>query len=97
MTYAERILSASGGERELANVFVALTPAGQASGEPPRIILADGARPEIDEATGAFHATGMYCNMTGRQGRGVRVGQFDAQAIRLPPPLSLMKCWRNLR
>ena len=53
VTYAERILSASGGERELANVFVALTPAGQASGEPPRIILADSARPEIDEATGA--------------------------------------------
>ena len=88
VTYAERILSASGGERELANVFVALTPAGQASGEPPRIILADSARPEIDEATGArFMRLENVLQYDGTPGSGgFRVGQFDAQAIRLPPP-----------
>ena len=39
VTYAEGILSSSEGNRELLNVFVALTPPGQNDEEPPRIIL----------------------------------------------------------
>ncbi|MEC7605743.1 MAG: LptF/LptG family permease, partial [Pseudomonadota bacterium] len=76
------------GERELANVFVALTPAGQTSEDPPRIILADSARPEIDEVSGArFMRLENVLQYDGTPGSGAfRVGQFDAQAIRLPAP-----------
>ena len=88
VTYTERILDSGGGERELANVFVALTPAGQTSEDPPRIILADSARPEIDEATGArLMRLENVLQYDGTPGSGAfRVGQFDAQAILLPGP-----------
>ena len=87
VTYTERILNTSEGVRELANVFVALTPSGQVSGEPPRIILADSARPEIEEANGArFMRLENVFQYDGTPGFGdFRVGQFDAQAILLPP------------
>lgn len=87
VTYAEGILSSSEGNRELLNVFVALTPPGQNDEEPPRIILADIARPEVNEAIGArFMRLENVLQYDGTPGLGeFRVGQFDAQAILLPP------------
>ena len=86
VTYAERISNAEVRGRQLQNVFVALTPQGQASGEPPRIILADTARPEIDAASGArFMRLDGVLQYDGTPGTGAfTVGQFDSQSILLP-------------
>lgn len=88
ITYAERIRDAAQQGRELHNVFVAHTPGGQTSGEPPRILLADTARPEIDPETGArFMRLDNVLQYDGSPGSGAfTVGQFDAQSILLPPP-----------
>ena len=86
VTYAERIGGSGQGGRELQNVFVAVTPEGQASGEAPRIIIADSARPEIDAETGArFMRLDSVLQYDGTPGAAdFSIGQFDAQAILLP-------------
>jgi lipopolysaccharide export system permease protein len=88
VTYTERVGMGSQGDRELQNVFVALTPSGQTSGEPPRIIIADSARPKIDEETGArFMRLDSVLQYDGTPGAAdFSIGQFDAQAILLPAP-----------
>ena len=92
ITYAERIQNAGSGTRqggrELGNVFVALTPEGQEADEPPRILFADTARPEIDQETGArFMRLDNVLQYDGSPGAGAfTIGQFDSQAILLPPP-----------
>ena len=91
ITYADRIRDAAGDGtegRELHNVFVAQSTAGQASGEPPRILLADTARPEIDAETGArFMRLDNVLQYDGSPGSGAfTIGQFDAQSILLPAP-----------
>lgn len=88
VTYTERVGAGGQGERELQNVFVALTPSGQTSGEPPRIIIADSARPEIDAETGArFMRLDSVLQYDGTPGAAdFSIGQFDAQAILLPAP-----------
>lgn len=88
ITYAERIQDAAAEGRELHNVFVALTPDGQTTGEPPRILLADTARPQIDAETGArFMRLDNVLQYDGSPGQGgFTIGQFDNQAILLPPP-----------
>lgn len=86
VTYAERISSAEVRGRQLQNVFVALTPEGQASSQAPRIILADTARPEIDATSGArFMRLDGVLQYDGAPGAGAfTVGQFDSQSILLP-------------
>ena len=88
ITYAERIQNAAQQGRELHNVFVALSPEGAAAGEPPRILLADTARPEIDSETGArFIRLDNVLEYDGSPGLGAfTIGQFDSMAILLPPP-----------
>ena len=88
VTYAERIRDGGETGRELQNIFVAVTPEGQGSQEPPRIILANSARPEIDAETGArFMRLDSVLQYDGTPGAGdFSVGQFDAQAILLPAP-----------
>lgn len=88
ITYAERIRDAVEEGRELHNVFVALAPPGQAEGEPPRILLADTARPEIDRESGArFMRLDNVLQYDGSPGSGAfTIGQFDAQSILLPAP-----------
>ncbi len=87
-TYADRIRDAAAEGRELHNVFVALSPAGQTAGEPPRILLADTARPEIDAGTGArFMRLDNVLQYDGSPGSGAfTIGQFDVQSILLPSP-----------
>lgn len=91
VTYAERIDVSELGERQLQNVFVAL------SGEPdesrqssPRIIVAESARSEIDEQTGArFMRLENVLQYDGAPGAvEFRIGQFDVQSIVLPEATS---------
>ena len=88
ITYAERIRQAADGGRELHNVFVALTRTGQQADAPPRILLAETARPARDEATGArFMALDNVQQFQGTPGEGrFTIGQFQRQAILLPAP-----------
>jgi lipopolysaccharide export system permease protein len=88
VTYVERIRNAEQQGRELHNVFVALTPEGTAAGEPPRILLADTARPEIDDENGSrFIRLDNVLEYDGSPGSGAfTIGQFDSQTILLPPP-----------
>ena len=94
-TYAERIGDAPGPGRELHNVFVALSDGGeQADGiRPPRILLADSARPEIDSETGArFMRLDSVRQYDGTPGDAeFTIGQFDRHAILLPAPRSSEK------
>ena len=87
VTYAERTENITAVGRQLRNVFVALTDSdADASGEPPRIILAGTARPEIDEETGArFMRMENVLQYDGVPGAAdFSVTQFDAQLILLP-------------
>lgn len=86
VTYAERISNAEVRGRQLQNVFVALSSGEEASGEPPRIILASTARPEIDTESGArFMRLDEVLQYDGTPGDAAfTVGQFDSQAILLP-------------
>ena len=87
VTYAERTDNITSVGRQLRNVFVALTDSeADANGEPPRIILAETARPEIDVETGArFMRLENVLQYDGVPGAAdFSVAQFDAQMILLP-------------
>lgn len=87
VTYAERTDNITSVGRQLRNVFVALTDSeADANGEPPRIILAETARPEIDAQTGArFMRMENVLQYDGVPGAAdFSVAQFDAQMILLP-------------
>ncbi len=89
VTYAERIDSSSPQGRRLENVFVALTePTQNGEQNTLRIIIAESARPEIDEQTGArFMRLENVLQYDGTPGAAdFRVGQFDVQSILLPEP-----------
>jgi lipopolysaccharide export system permease protein len=92
VTYAERIDSSSMGERQLHNVFVAVSgvedEAGQSS---PRIIVAESARPEIDLYTGArFMRLENVLQYDGAPGAlDFSIGHFDVQSILLPDSTSI--------
>ncbi len=89
VTHAERVLG--GAARELRNVFVAHSPAGRGPGAPPRVILAESARPAVDPATGArFMRLENVLRYDGEPGRAdFAVARLDAQAILLPEPAGL--------
>ncbi len=92
VTYAERTNSSASGERQLQNVFVALSGAGDESGEgSPRIIVAESARPEIDAQTGArfmrLENVYQYDGVPGTM--DFSIGQFDVQSIVLPDAASI--------
>jgi len=90
VTYVERTLNGDGNGRSLQNVFVALSGAESATGEVfPRILLADSARAEIDELTGArFMRLENVVQYDGAPGQAnFNIGQFDSQALLLPEPV----------
>ena len=84
VTWTESVSDSATGGRELRNVFVALADAGAA----PLIVLAESARPVIDEASGARYMrmenVAQYDGVPG--GAGFRLGRFDSQSILLPRP-----------
>lgn len=84
VTYAERIESGIS-SRELRNVFVAQTVA-EDSNLAPRIVLAESARPEIDESTGArFMRLENVLQYDGVPGAAnFTIAQSDVQSILLP-------------
>ncbi len=88
VTYAERIGNADVRGRQLQNVFVALTSRDGSTEEPPRIILANTARPEIDNSSGArYMRLDEVMQYDGTPGSGAfTIGQFDSQSILLPDP-----------
>ncbi|MCY4265682.1 MAG: LPS export ABC transporter permease LptF [Gammaproteobacteria bacterium] len=90
-TYAEQIADAPEGGRELNNVFVALAAEGQQNVAPPRILLAESARPEIDPESGArFMRLDNVLQYDGTPGEGdFAIGEFDSQTILLPTPEAL--------
>ncbi|MEQ8409870.1 MAG: LPS export ABC transporter permease LptF [Gammaproteobacteria bacterium] len=87
VTYAESIRSTEAG-RQLQNVFVALSRPGADNQEPPRIVLASTAQPEVDPETGArFMRLEDVQQYDGNPGSAdFSVGQFAAQGILLPEP-----------
>ncbi len=92
VTYAERISNSSGEGRELQNVFVAIS--GEVTGSSQnnlRIIIAESARPEIDEETGArFMRLESVLQYEGTPGTSkYTIGQFDVQSILLPEPSAI--------
>lgn len=92
VTYAERIQSQSAGERELQNVFVAVSAVADENGEgSPRIIVAESARPEIDAETGTrFMRLENVLQYDGSPGAlDFSIGQFDVQSIVLPDATSI--------
>ena len=96
VTYAEQAISLPEVGRQLGNVFVALTTDSnqddlslvEADGESPRVLLAENARPVIDEETGArFMRLENVYQYDGNPGQGdFSIAQFDAQSILLPEP-----------
>lgn len=91
-TYAERTSAAGTGERELQNVFVAVSGAVDETGQSsPRIIVAESARPEIDAQTGArFMRLENVLQYDGAPGTlDFSIGQFDVQSIVLPDATSI--------
>lgn len=96
VTYAEQANSLPEIGRQLGNVFVALsTGSGQddlsltdSNSESPRILLAESARPVIDEETGArFMRLENVYQYDGNPGQGeFSIAQFDVQSILLPEP-----------
>jgi lipopolysaccharide export system permease protein len=87
VTYAERISATAAGERQLQNVFVAVSAAADEAGETsPRIIVAESARPEIDAQTGTrFMRLENVLQYDGAPGAlDFSIGQFDVQSIVLP-------------
>jgi len=91
VTYADRINSSDLGDRQLQNVFVAVSGETGVSGQgSPRIIVAESARPEIDAGTGArFMRLENVLQYDGVPGAlNFSIGQFDVQSIVLPEPTS---------
>lgn len=87
VTYADRIDSSTAGERQLQNVFVAVSGAEDETGlSSPRIIIAESARSEIDPETGArFMRLENVLQYDGAPGAlDFSIGQFDVQSIALP-------------
>ena len=89
VTWTEAVSESAAGGRELRNVFVAI--AGEASGEDvaPVIVLAESARPVIDEASGArFMRMDNVAQYDGAPGDSqFTLGRFDSQSILLPQPV----------
>ncbi|MEX0962447.1 MAG: LPS export ABC transporter permease LptF [Pseudohongiellaceae bacterium] len=91
VTYAERIDAGVAGERQLQNVFVAVSGAADDAGQSsPRIIIAESARPELDLETGTrfmrLENVLQYDGVPGAQ--NFSIGQFDVQSIALPDATS---------
>ena len=98
VTWTETVGESAAGERELRNVFVALAGQGVDEGvgegagpgteeaAPPAIVLAESARPVVDEATGArFMRMDNVAQYDGVPGDArFRLGRFDSQSILLP-------------
>ena len=98
VTYTERILNSGGGERELANVFVALTPAGQTKIRQESFWLTVHDRKSMKRPGCVSCDLKTYCSMTGRRGR--EHSEWVSLMLRLScflPLLNLMKYWRSLR
>ncbi|GJM14270.1 MAG: LPS export ABC transporter permease LptF [Pseudohongiella sp.] len=92
VTYAERIDASGTDERQLQNVFVAVSGAEDESGQSsPRIIVAETARPEIDSETGVrFMRLENVLQYDGAPGAlDFSIGQFDVQSIVLPDSTSI--------
>ena len=91
VTHAERIVTNGNSERQLQNVFVAISDVSN-EGERgnPRIIVAETARPEIDEKTGArFMRLENVLQYDGIPGASdFSIGQFEFHSILLPEPTS---------
>ena len=89
VTWTEAVSESAAGGRELRNVFVAI--AGEASGEDvaPVIVLAESARPVVDEASGArFMRMDNVAQYDGAPGDSqFTLGRFDSQSILLPQPV----------
>ncbi|MED5413028.1 MAG: LPS export ABC transporter permease LptF [Pseudomonadota bacterium] len=96
VTYAERANIVPEAGRQLGNVFVALSTESREDGQPdtrsetapPRILLAQNARPVIDIETGArFMRLENVYQYDGTPGQGdFSIAQFDVQSILLPEP-----------
>ena len=96
VTYAERTNIVPEAGRQLGNVFVALSTEPRENGQsdarsetaPPRILLAQNARPVIDIETGArFMRLENVYQYDGTPGQGdFSIVQFDVQSILLPEP-----------
>ncbi len=96
VTYAERTNIVPEAGRQLGNVFVALSTESRENGQsdarsetaPPRILLAQNARPVIDIETGArFMRLENVYQYDGTPGQGdFSIAQFDVQSILLPEP-----------
>lgn len=84
VTWAEAVRDSEAGGRELRNVFAALAGEDNA----PVIVLADSARPVLDEATGArYMRMDRVAQYDGVPGDAqFRLGRFDSQSILLPQP-----------
>ncbi len=84
VTWVEAVSDSEAGGRELRNVFVALAGEDNA----PVIVLADSARPVLDEATGArYMRMDRVAQYDGVPGDAqFRLGRFDSQSILLPQP-----------
>jgi len=91
VTHAESIDSNSDDERQLENVFVAISDISEEGDRAnPRIIIAETARPEIDLETGArFMRLENVLQYDGTPGTSnFSIGQSDVQSILLPEPTS---------
>ncbi len=88
VTWTEAVGESAAGERELRNVFVALAGegAGEGGGSAPAVVLAESARPVVDEATGArFMRMDNVARYDGVPGDArFSLGRFDSQSILLP-------------
>ena len=91
VTHADRIGVSAEGDRQLQNVFVAISNPDAVTGSTsPRIIIAESAQPEIDERTGArFMRLENVVQYDGNPGAAdFSIGQFDVQSILLPEATS---------
>ncbi|MDG2420338.1 MAG: LPS export ABC transporter permease LptF [Gammaproteobacteria bacterium] len=95
VTYVDRTITGTDSGKELENLFVAMSRNARSSNEQPesndeqvRILLAEVARPIIDESTGArlMQMENVY-QYDGSPGMvNFSIAQFDMQSILLPPP-----------
>ena len=95
VTYVDRTITGTGSGKELENLFVAMSrnakPSNEqleSNNEQARILLAEVARPIIDESTGArlMQMENVY-QYDGSPGMAnFSIAQFDMQSILLPPP-----------
>ena len=92
VTYTERAITRADSGKQLENVFVALSRnpsiSSGSNNEQQRILLAQVARPVIEESTGArFMQMENVYQYDGSPGMGdFSIAQFDVQAILLPEP-----------